>query len=75
MPISDWNLEGSEELGMLRALEEKAQINIFRCLVYGSEVPLSTDHPANNRAHDGIVYRASCESCYIPQGKQKGRKS
>jgi hypothetical protein len=34
MPLSDWNLAASEELGYGRALEEKAQINIFQCLVY-----------------------------------------
>ena len=38
--------------------------NKFVCLVCGSSIELEQNHPANNRAHDGIVYRASCKKCY-----------
>ena len=37
--------------------------NKFICLTCGHRVILHPDHPANNRAKDGIVYRGSCEIC------------
>jgi len=43
----------------------KLLTNVFVCLVCGSRIDLHKDHPANHRAHGGIVYRASCDRCYI----------
>jgi len=38
-------------------------LNKFICLTCGHWIMLPSDHPANKRAHDGIVYRGSCEIC------------
>jgi hypothetical protein len=38
-------------------------LNKFVCLTCGYSVMLHPDHPGNKRAHDGIVYRGSCEKC------------
>ena len=39
--------------------------NKFICLTCGHIVELHPDHPANKRAYDGIVYRATCERCHV----------
>ena len=48
-------------------------LNKFICLTCGHWVMLHPDHPANNRAKDGIVYRGSCEIC-TPLKKKAQRR-
>jgi len=57
LTVEEWNERNKEENKMLV------------CLTCGSKKELTEDDIANTRAHDGIVFRASCEKCYIPPKK------